>query len=115
MAILSKKQKEQLDQTRKFERECIRRLTRFYRAQETLSDQKSTDESEIKGFMQAGVFLNITSTEDLGKLIEKVRQDVFGEGRDQRRKRSRPDDLTKEIDFSIYERPTWERKREKEK
>lgn len=85
------------------------RLNRMFSASKAGYKMPAMERHRLEGFMQAGVFLGLTSNEELTILMEQVHFSVFGMSINER-KASKPTQWQDErMDYSRYESPTYER------
>jgi hypothetical protein len=96
-------------QSAEFLAECERRLSQTYRRLAQGLDKMAARKDVTTGFIQAGLFLNLVTREQIDALIDRVHVEEFGETIEERRKRrgsSWPEDSS---DFDHLESPAYER------
>ena len=106
-------EKDRNGEQEQFHKECTRRLKRIYR-HVLAGDPQPQDEAELRGFMQAGLFMKLTDRQALDDLIEAAHYKIFGESRSERKQKSASKPNVSQTDFSMYESPAWERKKKEQ-
>ena len=89
--------------------EVEKRLTRMLSASKQGYAPTPLERHRLEGFMEAGVFLELTSPEELVHLKESVCQSIFGMSiaeRKEQKSRTWPLD---DIDYSMYVQPPGSR------
>ena len=89
--------------------EVSRRLTALFRANQQGVKPSPQERHRLEGFMQAGVFMELTSNQELSELMERIHQQVFGLSIAERRQQQQSRWPEEEIDFSRYEQPAYQR------
>jgi hypothetical protein len=64
------------------------------------------DKTRMEGFMRAGVVLDITSFQELQKIVEEIHQKVFGESIAARRSRKSSRLPEVRVDYGQYDSPS---------
>ena len=89
-----------------FVKEVEKRLLKIFRASKEGYKATEVERRHLEGFIQAGVFMEVTTNDEMKRLIDSTHGSVFGQSI-QERKQSRPiawsDDT---IDYSSYDTPT---------
>jgi hypothetical protein len=67
---------------------------------------------QLEGFMQAGVFMGLASKAELYQLMNDVHEAVYGKSIEERKAERLAKWEVEAIDYSEYEAPTYERKRD---
>lgn len=67
---------------------------------------------QLEGFMQAGIFLNLASRAELYELMNDVHEAVYGKSIEERKAERLAKWEVEAIDYSAYEAPTYERKKD---
>lgn len=86
------------------------RLRRLFSASRDGYQVADMERHRLEGFIQAGVFMHITTNDEMSKLMESIHVSVFGRsiaGRKSERMIIWPETV---IDYSQYEQPAYERK-----
>ena len=93
----------------KFKKECHQQLVTYF----ILVKRQKIDEAmihRIQGFIKAGVFLKLISSEETLEIMEDAHHEVFGISIEQRKARK---DAIKSVlqndDFSVFDTPAIER------
>lgn len=69
--------------------------------------------SFLWGYGDAGKTINLVTSEDIQKVIDRAHERVYGESRVSRIERLKPiEDESGEPDWDAFDAPTWERKRD---
>ena len=89
-----------------FASEVERRLLKIFRASKEGYKSTEVERRHLEGFIQAGVFLKVTTNDEMKQLIDSTHGSIFGQSI-QERKQSRPIAWSDEtIDYSNYDSPT---------
>jgi len=85
-----------------------RLLTMFNNSKQRI---KATDAERfrLQGFMQAGVFLGLSSNNELQQLMEEMHKQVFSMSIRERRLQQEAGRIAEGIDYSLYDQPTYSR------
>lgn len=95
--------------TKKFVKEVDARLRMMFNAISEGAQYTEVERARLSGFMQAGVFLGLASKRELDTLMAQVHIDELGETIEERRKRKGENWREESPDFSVYDRPAFER------
>lgn len=85
-----------------------RLLTMFNNSKQRIK-ASDAERFRLQGFMQAGVFLGLSSNEELQKLMEKMHQQVFSMSIRERRLQQEAGRISNSIDYSLYDAPAFSR------
>lgn len=83
------------------------RLLRLFSASKSGYRLSSQERHRLEGFMQAGVFLNLTDNAALEALMEQCHQAVFNKSIAERRAENPLNASYERIDYSPYEQPAY--------
>jgi len=87
------------------------RLARMFRASQDGHKAAPIERHRLEGFIQAGTFLGLATTEELKSLMDRVHIDVFGKTIEERQSEQPTSWVPESIDYSPYEQPAYERGR----
>ncbi|MBC8209628.1 MAG: hypothetical protein H8E21_01075 [Gammaproteobacteria bacterium] len=73
----------------------------------------SSQRHRLEGFMQAGVFLGLASTQELSRLMQELHFDVYGKTIEDRKHAQPVLWQDQSIDYNEYDQPTYERNQRK--
>lgn len=85
------------------------RLTHHFKASKE-GYKDSAERHRMEGFMQAGIFMQITTLSEMNKLMEEIHFEVFDKTIEQRKQEQDQQWQEEGIDYSAYEVPTYTRK-----
>ena len=91
------------------ELEC--RLMRMFKASRDGHKAAPEERHRLEGFMQAGAFLGLATSDELKSLMNQVHVDVFGKTIQERQSEQSTIQIPESLDYSKYEQPTYERDR----
>jgi len=85
-----------------------RLLTMFNNSKQRI---KATDAERfrLQGFMQAGVFLGLSSNNELQQLMEEMHKQVFSMSIRERRLQQEAGRISNTVDYSFYDAPAFNR------
>jgi len=96
-------------QKQKFLDEVEARLTRLFSASRDGYRLADVQRHRLEGFIQAGIFIQLTTREEMSQLMNSVHIDIFGKTMSQRMAESTGSWPETVIDYSAYEQPVFER------
>lgn len=85
------------------------RLTRIFKASKEGYQSLDTERHRLEGFINAGVFLGLTSNVEIKAMMEQVHQKVFGQSIKERREKKPGVWSDESTDYDYYDIPTFER------
>ncbi|ASP39512.1 hypothetical protein CHH28_12880 [Bacterioplanes sanyensis] len=85
------------------------RLLQLFRASKHGVKTPAAERHRLQGFMQAGVFLQLISRDELAQRMERLHQDVFAMSIAERRQRWAEQWPQELLDYSHYDAPAFER------
>jgi hypothetical protein len=85
-----------------------KQLTQLYINQKERGKQDEDTKHHIEGFMHAGIIMELTSNDELSKIMERIYYDVFGMTPIER-KLQKEKGVEDEIDWSLYDIPPSQR------
>lgn len=88
--------------------ELERRIRQMCRASKEGYKATPTERHRLEGFIQAGVFMNLTTNADTRSLLEQIYQEVFDRPMASDTEAPRWDAPTP--DYELYDKPTYLRK-----
>ena len=101
----------------KFLSESEHRLRVIYRAIAEGKKSSDTDRANLSGFIQAGIFLKITTKSECDEILARVHLEELGETIEERRAKNKARKTSQgahweneQTDFSLYETPTYLRR-----
>lgn len=89
--------------------EVYTRLRALFIANKNGYSTGPAERHRLEGFMQAGVFMGLTSNAELTQLMEAVHQEVFGRPMAERKARKPVGWRDEAFDYSQFETPAFER------
>jgi len=102
-----------MNDKQRFKQEVERRFYALFNASKSGYKQPEMERHRLAGFINAGVFLGLTSNAEMQVLMESVHGAVFGKTMDQRRQRRSGFWLDEGRDYAQYESPAFERRQER--
>ena len=99
-----------MTQKEQFTGEVERRFRALFSASRAGYRQPDTERHRLAGFINAGVFLGLTSNAEMQELMESVHLEVFGETMTKRRQTRPGFWLDEGRDYAQYESPAFERR-----
>ena len=93
----------------KFINEVESRLTAIFKASKDGYKTPDIERHRLAGFIQAGVFLGLTSNAEMQVLMERVHQSVLGMSIKERRESKSFSWIGEDIDYAQYESPAYGR------
>ncbi|WGL15044.1 hypothetical protein PVT68_09650 [Microbulbifer bruguierae] len=99
-----------MDQTL-FLNEVERRLALLFKASQSGYPIPAIERHRLEGFMQAGIFLGLSSKADLAQLMERIHLEIFGKTLAERKQQPPASWIFAEVDYSQYESPSYVRTR----
>ena len=91
----------------KFINEVKSRLKVIFNSSKEGYDASSIKKHRLEGFMQAAVFLDITSNEELYDVMQEVHMSVFDMSIEQRKKQNEIKWKEDQIDYAGYDIPSF--------
>jgi len=85
------------------------RLGKLFRASKEGYKSPDSERHRLEGFINAGVFLGITSNQEVSAIMARVHQSVFGVSIEQRNQQQSATWPESGIDYDYYDIPTFER------
>jgi hypothetical protein len=85
------------------------RLARMFRASLDGHKAAPVERHRLEGFIQAGSFFGLATSDELKSLMDRVHVDVFGKSIEERQSEQSSSWVPESIDYSQYEQPTYER------
>jgi hypothetical protein len=85
------------------------RLEQMFRASKQGVKAPAAERHRLEGFMQAGVFLQLISREEMAERMEAIHQQVFGQSIAERQQSSGSRWQQETLDYSLYDAPAFER------
>jgi hypothetical protein len=87
--------------------EISNQLNKMFRSSKEGYKISDIDRHRLEGFMQAGIFMKITTPAEMSKLLEDIHYSVFGKSI-QDRKLAKPANWSDiEIDYDKFDSPTY--------
>ncbi|WOX07085.1 hypothetical protein [Microbulbifer pacificus] len=99
-------------QQEKFTQEVSRRLRGLFGSSKLGFPIPPIERHRLEGFMQAGIFLGLSSKAELAQLMEDIHVDIFGKTIAERKAQAPLSWVFEEVDYSHYESPAYERTRQ---
>ncbi|HEY8568777.1 hypothetical protein [Microbulbifer sp.] len=93
----------------KFTHEVSRRLRGLFGTSKLGMPIPPIERHRLEGFMQAGIFLGLSSKAELAQLMEEIHFDIFGKTIAEHRAQAPLSWVFEEVDYSLYESPAYER------
>jgi len=87
--------------------EVSRRLKLMFSASKDGYKTVSIERHRLEGFMQAGVFLELTTNTEMSQLMNDIHVSVFDKTIEQRKAEKSNDWQSELIDYAQYEQPTY--------
>jgi hypothetical protein len=87
------------------------RLERMFRASRDGHKAAPVERHRLEGFIQAGTFLGLATTEELKSLLDRVHLDIFGKTVEERQSEQSTTWIPENIDYNQFEQPAYERHR----
>jgi hypothetical protein len=92
-------------------KEVESRLLRMFKGAKEGHKAHAIERHRLEGFMQAGVFLDLTSNDELSSIMEQKHVEVFGMSISERESEMQEGwKGVKKMDYSYFDKPTFERK-----
>lgn len=85
-----------------------RLLTMFNNSKQRIK-ASDAERFRLQGFMQAGVFLGLSSNSELKQLMEEMHQHVFAMSIRERRLQQEAGRISNTVDYSFYDAPAFNR------
>lgn len=85
------------------------RLIRMFRASRDGHKAAPEERHRLEGFMQAGTFFGLSTSDELKSLMDQVHVDIFGKTIQERQSEQAAPKIPESIDYSGYEQPAYER------
>lgn len=85
------------------------RLWRLFRASKQGVKAPAPERHRLEGFIQAGVFLQLVSREEMAERMEAIHQRVFGLSIAEREQQADGRWQQDALDYSLYDAPAFER------
>jgi hypothetical protein len=92
-----------------FIEEAKKRLLTMFNNSKQRIKASDAERFRLQGFMQAGVFLGLSSNSELKQLMEEMHQQVFSMSIRERRLQQEAGRIAEGIDYSLYDQPTYSR------
>ena len=92
-----------------FHAEFEARLARLYKITRDGYQPPEVERRRLEGFINAGVFIGITSNAEISAIIARVHQEIFGVSVQQKRQQQSGVWPESEVDYAWYDIPTFER------
>ena len=89
-----------------FLKEAEKRLRRMYRGISAGAEGSETERATLSGFIQAGIFLKLVTTEEANAIVERIHLDVFGKTVEERKREKGLRWVDGQPDYSRYDTPT---------
>jgi len=89
--------------------EVGKRLNRIFSASKEGYKSASEERHRLEGFMNAGIFIGLSSNAELAELMNDNHVQVFGKTIQQRKTELASNWREEVIDYGQYEQPTYER------
>ena len=93
----------------KYLTEVTNRLTSLFNASKAGYKLPNIERHRLEGFIQAGVFLNITTQPEMSDLMESIHITVFGKTPAERKAQKSASWPDISIDYDQFESPTFSR------
>ena len=90
--------------------EVEKRLNQLFSASKDGYKASPVERHRLEGFMRAGVFMCVVSSDDMAQLMHSCHFSVFGKTIEQRKSELSTKWQDEAIDYSHYEQPAYERK-----
>ena len=97
------------DQNQTFLNEVEKRLTRLFKASREGYKSLDSERHRLEGFINAGVFLGLTTNAEIRQLMERTHQSVFKQSIEERRNQQSTSWSAESINYDYYDIPTFER------
>ncbi|WP_066959380.1 hypothetical protein [Microbulbifer sp. Q7] len=91
--------------------EVSRRLRQLFSTSKLGMAIPPSERHRLEGFMQAGIFLGLSSKAELAELMEGIHLEVFGKTIAERKAEAPSSWVFEEVDYALYETPTYQRAR----
>ncbi len=95
-----------------FKKEVEKRFQRLFKASKDGYKLPDMERHRLAGFIQAGVFLNLTSNAEMQALMDAVHVSVFGQTISERQESLSITWNDEGVDYSHFDQPTFERKQD---
>lgn len=93
----------------KYLHEVETRLARMFRASRDGHKAAPVERHRLEGFIQAGTFLGLATSDELKSLMDRVHLDIFGKTIEERQSEQTTSWVPENLDYSQYEQPAYER------
>ncbi|MDB2384836.1 hypothetical protein N9V90_03280 [Endozoicomonas sp.] len=90
-------------------REVADGLKQIFQAEKAGIQTSSKERHRCEGFMRAGTFLGLISTEGMSQLMESVHQEVFGTSIANRARKQKQQWENDTVNYSQFDMPAYER------
>ena len=87
--------------------EVNKRLTRLFKASKGGYKIPDIDRHRLEGFLQAGIFMKITTPAEMSELLERAHYSVFEKTIQERRSEKSTSWSDIEIDYGLFDSPTY--------
>ena len=87
--------------------EVNKRLTRLFKASKEGYKIPDIDRHRLEGFMQAGIFMKITTSTEMAELLERAHYSVFGKTAQERKAEKSTGWSDIEVDYGLFDSPTY--------
>ncbi len=92
-----------------FLNEVEKRLSRHFSASKSGYKIPAIERHRLEGFIQAGVFMGLTTNVEMKGLMDSIHMSIFGKTIEEHKALKSINMPEWEIDYSQYEQPTFER------
>jgi len=92
-----------------FIEEAKKRLLTMFNNSKQRIKASDAERFRLQGFMQAGVFLGLSSNSELKQLMEEMHQQVFSMSIRERRLQQEAGRISNTVDYSFYDAPAFNR------
>lgn len=100
-------------ENRSFLAETEKRLRHIFNASKEGYKASPVERNRLEGFMSAGVFLELTTNNELKELLDRIHFEVFGKTIEDRKAELQNEARWREeaIDYTAFDSPSFERKK----